>query len=248
MSGEDRLIQALAQAKSVCVLTGAGVSTESGVPTFRDPQEGLWAKYDPAKLSTPEAFAADPALVTRWYDERRLACLACQPNPAHLALATLERAVRSRGGRFTLVTQNIDRLHHRAGSQDPIEIHGTLHVWRCTRTGELIEPGPDPFRSYPPRSPAGGLYRPNVVWFGEMLPEQALEIGYRAAASCDVYLAIGTSGLVYPAAGLTEVACQSGALAAEITLDPTPMSWRVDIALRGRAGEILPRLVAGESV
>lgn len=245
MDSQDRIIEALQQARNVCVLTGAGISTESGVPTFRDPQTGLWARYDPAELSTPEAFEANPELVTRWYDERRLACLACQPNPAHLALARLEQQVRARGGRFTLVTQNIDRLHQRAGSKDPIEIHGNLHVWRCTRTGRLIEPGPEPFDEYPPPSPHGGLYRPDVVWFGEMLPQKALELGYFAAATCEVYLTIGTSGVVYPAAGITEVACDGQALTIEITLEPTPMSELVRCALRGKAGEILPRLVEG---
>ncbi|GAB4386540.1 MAG: NAD-dependent deacylase [Phycisphaerales bacterium] len=243
MDAHARIVEALHKAGSICVLTGAGVSTESGVPTFRDPQEGLWARYDPARLSTPEAFEADPALVTRWYDERRLACLACRPNPAHLALAKLERQVRARGGQFTLITQNIDRLHHRAGSGNPVEIHGNLHEWRCTKTGRIIEPGPEPFPEYPPRSPFGGIYRPNVVWFGEMLPQWALERGFAAAATCDVYLTIGTSGVVYPAAGITEVACDGKALTVEITLEPTPMSGLVDFALRGKAGRILPQLV-----
>lgn len=244
MSGERRLIDALKKAHSVCVLTGAGISTESGVPTFRDPQTGLWAKYDPAKLSTPEAFEDDPALVTRWYDERRLATLKCEPNPAHFALAELERQVRDRGGSFTLVTQNIDRLHQRAGNTDVIELHGSLHAWRCTSTGRTFLPGPEPFSEYPPRSPSGSLYRPDVVWFGEALPERALERAWKAAQWCEVYLVIGTSSLVYPAAGLTEVACESDGLTAEINLDETPMSHRVDFALHGRASQILPKLVA----
>ncbi|KAA0214554.1 MAG: NAD-dependent deacylase [Leptolyngbya sp. PLA3] len=245
MTGEQRLIDALCKAHSVCVLTGAGISTESGVPTFRDPQEGLWAKYDPARLSTPEAFEDDPALVTRWYDERRLSILRCRPNPAHIALAELEHLVRDRGGSFTLVTQNIDRLHQRAGSAEPIELHGSLHVWRCTSTGRSFLPGPEPFSEYPPRSPSGSLYRPDVVWFGESLPERALERAWRAAQWCEVYIVVGTSSLVYPAAGLTEVACESDGLTAEVNLDPTPISDRVDVCLRGKASDILPRVVAG---
>jgi NAD-dependent deacetylase len=234
----------LARAKHVAVLTGAGVSAASGIPTFRDALSGLWAKYDPAELATPEAFGRDPRLVTRWYDERRLAVLGCSPNAGHRALVELERRIAEREGRFTLITQNVDRLHQRAGSGQVIELHGSLLVWRCTKTGaerEFLEAVP--FGEYPPRSPAGGLLRPGVVWFGEMLPEDAIAAAEKAASECDLFFSLGTSGVVYPAAGLIEIAAGAGAPTCEINLDATPASRVADWSIRGRCDEVLPELV-----
>jgi NAD-dependent deacetylase len=247
MGDENATIAAVARvlgrARSVVVLTGAGVSAESGIPTFRDTMEGLWASFDPQKLATPEAFEADPEMVTRWYDHRRRGCAACEPNAGHVALADMERSVVSRGGRFTLLTQNVDRLHQRAGSQAVVELHGTIMVWRCTKTGREYPDLPMPFPEYPPRSDAGGLLRPAVVWFGEMLPEAALRAADEALAGCDLFFSIGTSSVVYPAAGFVQVANANGATTAEINRDATPASHVVDWSIRAKSGVVLPRIV-----
>lgn len=234
---------ALRAARSVVVLTGAGVSAESGIRTFRDTMEGLWKSFDPATLATPEAFRADPENVTRWYDMRRQGCLACDPNPGHIALTEIERRLERAGGRFTLLTQNVDRLHQKAGSRNVVELHGSIMVWRCTRTGRLVQPPPEPFTEFPPRSETGAPMRPDVVWFGEALPEAALQATYEALRTCDLIFSIGTSGVVQPAASFVEAAIDLGARAIEINRDPTPITRRVDWSLQGRSGEILPRLV-----
>lgn len=236
-------LAALRDAKHIAILTGAGVSAESGVPTFRDALTGLWAKFDPMQLATPEAFSRDPATVTRWYDERRLNVLKCAPNPAHLALAQWQRSCAAAGRTFTLITQNVDRLHQAAGSTDVIEIHGSLIEWRCLITQRVHEFREGPFPQYPPRSEAGGLLRPNVVWFGEALPEEAARAAEHAAGFCDVFISIGTSAVVYPAAGYLHLAKSSGAITAEINRDPTPATDVVDYAMRGQAGTILPALL-----
>jgi NAD-dependent deacetylase len=233
----------LRAADSVAVLTGAGVSAESGIPTFREAQTGLWARYDPMDLATPEAFARDPALVTRWYDERRSRCAACRPNPGHLALSRLQRRLESAGKRFTLITQNVDRLHQEAGSRDPLELHGTLWVWRCTTCGEEREERKIPFPDHPPGCACGGIRRPSVVWFGESLPVGALSAARRAAESCELFMSLGTSSVVEPAASLGRVAAQAGAKTVEINLEETPLSSRVDISVRGTTGELLPRVL-----
>jgi len=225
------------------VLTGAGVSAESGIPTFRDAMEGLWAKFDPSELATPEAFGRDPGTVSRWYDWRRQKCAAAKPNPGHLALARLERALSERKRRFTLLTQNVDRLHQAAGSSSVIELHGTLWVWRCTRCGVEREEMNVPLQEFPPRCACGGVRRPGVVWFGEPLPEWALKDAYDALETCDLFFSIGTSAVVEPAAGFVHIARRHAAKTAEINWEPTPVSHLVDWSLRGRTGEILPDLV-----
>lgn len=237
------LAQALREADAVVVMTGAGASAESGIPTFRDALEGYWSRYDPQQLATPQAFEADPALVTRWYDERRCKVLECDPNPGHEALAHLEELITGRGDRFTLVTQNVDRLHQRAGSREVVEVHGSLGEWRCTKTGQSYLDLPVPFPEYPPPSPAGGLLRPGVVWFGESLPPAAIERASSDSSACDVYLAVGTSGVVWPAAGLVLNAANNGALTVELNLDDTPMTEHFSHTLRGTAGELLPALL-----
>lgn len=236
------LLSALRSAQAVVVLTGAGVSAESGIPTFRDAMEGLWAKYDPRQLATPEAFARDPELVSRWYDWRRQKCSAAQPNPAHWALARLEQALTQDGRQFTLLTQNVDRLHQAAGSKNIVELHGTLWLWRCTRCGEEREERTVPFASYPPKCHCGGLRRPGVVWFGEALLAGALDRADQALESCDLFFTIGTSAVVEPAASFVRIA-KRNAKTVEINRDPTPASRVVDWAFLGKAGEILPELV-----
>lgn len=233
----------LSTARHVAVVTGAGISAESGIRTFRDTMEGLWKEFDPQKLATQEAFDADPELVTRWYDWRRLGCLGAEPNAGHRALAELERRQRDRGAAFVLLTQNVDGLHQRAGSQRVVEVHGSIHAWRCTKTGREARPGPEAFTAFPPPSPWGGLLRPGVVWFGESLPLAALREADHAIGHADVFLSVGTSAVVYPAAGFIEAAAGNGALTVEVNKDPTPISRRVDFSMRGSAGEILPRIL-----
>lgn len=238
----------LAQARSVVVLTGAGVSAQSGLSTFRDAQTGLWARYDPMELAHIDAFHRDPELVTRWYHARFEKCLSAQPNPGHNALASLEHRLASAGRTFTLITQNIDRLHQRAGSRNVVEIHGNILTWRCTKTGREQDMREIPFDTFPPRSAAGALLRPNVVWFGEMLPQAAVEASQAALSSCDLFLSIGTSAVVWPAAGFIEVARSRGAATVEINRDPTPVSAGVDISIRGLSGEVLPGILTAMSV
>ena len=182
------------------MLTGAGVSAESGIPTFREAQTGLWEKYDPLELATPEAFLRDPELVWRWYRWRRELVARAQPNAGHIALAQLAQRVP----RLTLVTQNVDGLHQRAGSADVVEFHGNLFENRCFAEGCLVDVTAD---AMVPTCPGcGALVRPGVVWFGEAIPGQALDASFAAATDCDVFLSVGTSSLVYPAAGLADVA------------------------------------------
>jgi NAD-dependent deacetylase len=239
----DALVDALREARAAVALTGAGVSAESGIPTFRDAMEGLWAKYDPRQLATPEAFDRDPEMVTRWYDWRREKCAAAKPNPAHLVLARLEKHFTARKRGFTLLTQNVDRLHQAAGSNGVVELHGTLWVWRCTRCGVEREEREGRFKEYPPRCACGGARRPAVIWFGEMLPEQAVKKAHDALATCDFFFSIGTSAVVEPAASFLHIARCRGANTVEINRDPTPVSRIVDWSLPGKAGEILPELI-----
>jgi NAD-dependent deacetylase len=234
----------LQEASSVAVLTGAGVSAESGIPTFRDAQTGLWAKYDPTELATPEAFARNPSLVTRWYDERRSKCARCKPNPGHLALARLQDEYEALGKKLTLITQNVDRLHQMAGSRDPVELHGTLWVWRCTSCGKEREERETPFPDHPPRCACGGIRRPGVVWFGESLPQAALAAAWRSAESCELFMSLGTSSVVEPAASLTRVAASAGAKTVEINPEETPVSALVDVSIRGATGELLPQILS----
>ena len=220
------------------VLTGAGVSAESGVPTFRG-TGGLWRQYRAEDLATPEAFRRDPALVWEWYDWRRQLIARCEPNPAHHAIAALERGCRD----FLLITQNVDGLHRKAGSQRLVELHGNLWRVRCLDEGTITERPEVPLRSIPPRCGCGGVLRPDVVWFGEALPAEALRTAFEAAGSCDVMLVVGTSALVQPAASLPMVSKEHGAHVVEVNLEPTPLTAFVDESHHGRAGDILPRLL-----
>ena len=221
----------------MCVLTGAGVSAESGVPTFREAQTGLWAQYDPLELATPEAFERDPELVWRWYRWRRDLVARAEPNAGHHALAELQSLVP----RLTLVTQNVDGMHQRAGSRDVIEFHGNIFADRCFADGRLVDTRADD--GVPTCPDCGGNLRPGVVWFGEAIPEDALHASFAAAADCDVFLSVGTSSLVYPAAGLADVAREAGAVTIEVNPNPTDQSHFYTASLRGNAGTVLPQLV-----
>ena len=244
MNPPSALAETVHDAKSVVVVTGAGMSADSGIPTFRDALTGLWAKYDPMQLATPEAFAADPETVSRWYDQRRRDVLQCEPHAGHVALAQWQRHVTQRGGAFTLLTQNVDDLHERVGSQEVHHLHGSLFVWRCTGTGDTLPFNqPDPFDRYPPISPAGHPMRPCVVWFGELLPEDVMRTSADALARCDLFVSVGTSGVVQPVASFIHDANAAGARTVEINPDPTPISEYFDHNLRDRAVEALPRLL-----
>ncbi len=228
----------LMAARSPVALTGAGVSAESGVPTFRGP-EGLWRNFRPEDLATPEAFERDPALVWEWYDWRRSLISGIRPNQAHYALAELER----RNPAFTLVTQNVDGLHRSAGSRNVLEIHGSIWTVRCVGCGASSENREVPIK-IPPRCGCGGLLRPGVVWFGETLPEDLLYRAFDAASGADFMLVIGTSGVVHPAASFAARAKDAGAFVIEINTERTPLSGRADAVLQGRAGQVLPGLLS----
>ncbi len=228
-----RLLQ---QAKRIAVLTGAGISAESGIPTFRG-SGGLWKQFRAENLATPQAFARDPELVWQWYDWRRGILAQVKPNAGHLALAEFEQGAPQ----FTLVTQNVDGLHQKAGSRSVLEVHGSIWSLRCTECARKWLDHSVPLR-LPPRCECGAIARPGVVWFGENLPPNIWNAAEEAVESCDVLLVVGTSALVYPAAGLVPLARSSGAKVIEINLESTPMSRLVDCALTGPAGEILPQL------
>jgi NAD-dependent deacetylase len=217
------------------------VSAESGVPTFRDAQSGLWEKYDPMDLATPQAFIGDPELIWRWYRWRRELVSQAKPNPAHLGLAALTNLVP----KLTLVTQNVDGLHQQAGSSGVIEFHGNLFADRCFRDGRLETDLQD--AAVPICSDCGENLRPGVVWFGEAIPEAALEQSFAAASECDVFLSIGTSSLVFPAAGLIDRAREAAATTVEINPNPTGASQTLDFVLQGNAGLIIPKLIVSLS-
>jgi len=234
----DQAREWLAQAAVVTALTGAGISAESGIPTFRGP-DGLWKDYKPEELATPEAFARDPRLVWEWYNWRRERIAKAQPNPAHRALVAIE--IRKPG--FTLVTQNVDGLHDLAGSGKILKLHGDIWRMRCTECGANCPNRRVPLPKLPPHCACGGLARPGVVWFGEPLPEGIMKEAEHAAGQAQVFLVIGTSAVVYPAAGLIPYAKQAGARVIEINTEPSALSNVADCVLQGPAGELLPQLI-----
>jgi NAD-dependent deacetylase len=230
------LIESLRNTRSIIALTGAGISAESGLATFRDAQTGLWSKFKPEELATAEAFQRNPKLVQDWYAWRREQALNAKPNAGHLALAEMEKHAHE----FLLVTQNVDGLHARAGSNRLIELHGNIHRFRCFENNCAT----DQFDIEHGRCRScGGNLRPDVVWFGEMLPVAVIEAATNAAQMCDVFFSIGTSSVVYPAADLWRRAKDSGAIVIEINKDPTPLSPLADYSFLGKAGQILPELV-----
>ena len=241
MSGSDFSIlkERLAAAQSITVLTGAGISADSGVPTFRG-AEGLWRNFRAEDLATPEAFDRDPRLVWEWYNWRRELIATKKPNPAHAAIAELER----RCAQFWLITQNVDGLHRTAGSQRLSEIHGNIWMVRCTACGQVTENRDVPIQILPICRDCRNLLRPHIVWFGESLAEEDLQRSYTAFQASDLCLVIGTSGVVYPAAGFASIAKNAGAFVAEINLGQTPQTDLVDLSLQGRAKDIVPLLLA----
>ncbi len=243
MSNLNQVIAAFAKrlrtARHVAVLTGAGISAESGIPTFRDAQTGLWSHFNPEELASPAGFARNPALVWRWYAERRVKACAAQPNPAHIALARLAALTPQ----LTLITQNIDGLHQRAGSPNVIELHGSLHRARCTVDGS-VHTSWDYDEELPTCPNCGGLLRPDVVWFGEMLPRAALEKAWAAALDCNVFMSIGTSGVVEPAASLPRIALDRKASVLILNLEQQTVARPPLFTIHGKAGEVLPRLIA----
>jgi NAD-dependent deacetylase len=235
----ERGLEALFRARRPVVLTGAGVSAESGVPTFRGPG-GLWRNFRPEELATPEAFRANPGLVWEFYEWRRGVIRKVSPNPAHQAIAALEDRFPS----FALLTQNIDGLHRGAGSRRILELHGNIWQVRCVKEGQVIEERRVPLSPLPPRCECGELLRPNVVWFGEALDPGVLSEGFALAASCDFMLVAGTSSVVQPAASFPLLARRNGAYVLEVNAEPTPLSDFADESLIGKAGEILPGILA----
>ena len=232
----EKFLRVLKDAGSVAVSTGAGVSAESGVPTFRG-EDGLWKKFRAEELATFEAFQANPDLVWEWYQYRREIINKIKPNPGHHAIAELSNLI----DKFQLITQNVDGLHRAAGSEDIIELHGNIKRNRCLECGDINYD--EEFDQFPPLCQCGGRLRPDVVWFGELLPAGALEKAYEAARGCDLFFTVGTSGVVQPAASLPPTARQHGAFVVEINIEPTELTFIVDQHFRGKSGEVLPAIV-----
>ena len=223
----------------IVALTGAGISAESGIPTFRG-KDGLWNRYDPMELATPEAFRRDPRLVWEWYDWRRQLIAKAEPNRGHLILARMERSFKD----FWLITQNVDGLHQRAGSKRVIELHGNIWKVRCLECGREYYEYRTPLEEIPPRcTECGGLLRPGVVWFGESLPTDALEEAYNLSSEADIFLVVGTSAQVYPAAELPLIAKRMGARLIEVNPEETPITPYADISLRESASTGLEKVL-----
>ncbi|SPF40073.1 NAD-dependent protein deacylase [Syntrophobacter sp. SbD1] len=237
-AGIKELKEKLWWARHVTVLTGAGISAESGVPTFRG-EGGLWKQFRAVDLATPEAFSRNPKLVWEFYNWRRELLAPLSPNPGHFALAEIERRVPH----FTLITQNIDGLHEKAGSCNIIELHGNIWKVRCTRCQRVLDDRRVPLPEMPACESCGSLLRPHVVWFGEMLEPQVLNAAYEAIGNSDLMIVTGTSGTVQPAASMGVQAKRNGASVAEINFEPTPLSNLYDISILGKSGEILPQLL-----
>jgi NAD-dependent deacetylase len=233
------LIRFLKKATRVAALTGAGVSQESGLRTFRDAQTGLWQQYRPEDLATPRAFARDPKLVWDWYAYRRETAKGAHPNPGHYALAAMEKIIPE----FTLITQNVDGLHRVAGSQNILELHGSILKVRCSECGTYADEWDEGLDVLPRCSKCNGYLRPAVVWFEESLPRPQLDAAVNAAQTCQVFFSIGTSGVVHPASALAHTAKAAGAVVVEVNAEPTPLTAKADFVFHGRSGEILPGLV-----
>jgi len=234
----DNLLNLLKQDIRICVLTGAGVSAESGVPTFRG-EHGLWRKFRPEELATVDAFLANPELVLAWYQYRRQIIDEIEPNPGHYTLAKMEQHFRF----FTLATQNVDGLHKRAGSGQVLELHGNILNNKCHKCNRPIKRVDFAEGQEIPKCECGGMIRPDVVWFGEMLPHGVLEEAIAKSAQAELFLSIGTSAIVYPAAALPLTAKQHGAYLVEINVQRTDLSSTADEVLLGPSGEILPKML-----
>lgn len=239
MTFPPELIHLLKKSTRVVALTGAGVSQESGLRTFRDAQAGLWAQYRPEDLATPRAFARDPKLVWDWYASRRESAKGARPNAGHYALVEMGKIFPE----FTLITQNVDGLHRMAGSKNILELHGNILNVRCSECGTFAETWMDDFNTVPRCEKCNGLLRPDVVWFEESLPRAQLDAAINATHTCQVFFSIGTSGVVQPAAALAHSARSDGSVVVEINAEPTPLTAKVDFLFHGKSGEILPALV-----
>jgi len=232
------LVEFLAGVRRVVALTGAGISAESGVPTFRG-KDGLWRQYRAESLATPEAFARDPALVWEWYDWRRGLIAPVGPNPGHAVLAAWEDRFED----FAVITQNVDGLHRKAGTKNLLELHGNIWRARCTREGTVREILTTPLPEVPPLCPdCGALLRPDIVWFGESLDPDVLDRAFALSAGCEALFVIGTSSVVQPAASLPAAAARGGAKVIEVNLEPTPLTPHADHFFPGPAGQVLPLL------
>jgi NAD-dependent deacetylase len=236
----DRLISALRASRHTVVLSGSGISAESGIPPFRDAQTGPWARYRPDELATPEAFERDPALVWQWYQWRRDLIRNARPNRGHMAIAALERLLP----RLTLVTQNVDGLHQQAGSRSVIEFNGNIHRNRCSVDNQVVDVDTQGMTK-PPRCPScGARLRPDVVWFGEAIPSHIFMSARDAVSTCDLFISVGTSSIAQPAAGIAEAARAAGAMLVEINPQETWLTSQSDVTLREAAGVTLPWIVA----
>jgi len=236
----DRVAEILRSGPRVAALTGSGISAESGIPTFRG-KDGLWRQFRAEELATPGAFARDPRLVWEWYDWRRGIIGGCRPNRGHRVLANWEKRFPG----FVLITQNVDGLHRRAGSERVLELHGNIWEMRCPAEGTVTENRESPLPELPPRCPrCGTALRPNVVWFGESLPAETLQGAYAASAACGLMFVVGTSAFVQPAASLPLLAAERGARIVEINPDITALTEAADFSFREKAGEILPQIDA----
>ena len=232
----EEILSRIRKAKRVSVLTGAGISAESGIPTFRG-AGGVWEKYDFQKLATPEGFKEDPVLVWEWYQLRQREIKKARPNPAHATIAEMERHFES----FTVLTQNIDGMHRRAGNRNIVELHGNIWRARCTRDGTVIELD-SPVEDIPPLCQCGSMLRPDVVWFGEQLSSESLEAASEAASRSEAMFVVGTSAVVYPAAALPVLTKNAGGLVVVINIEETSLSAYADVSILGRAGELMPVL------
>ena len=235
----ESLISLLRSANHIAVLTGAGISAESGIPTFRDQLTGLWTNFRPEELATPAAFRQNPSLVWQWYAHLRQAMRQAQPNPAHYALAAMEHLVPT----FTLLTQNIDSLHQRAGSTNVVELHGNIARMKCAEDLQLIETWQENTQEPPPCPRCGNFIRPDIVWFGERLLDDVLAVADRAVKTCDIFFSIGTSAEVEPAASFAPRALGRGATVVVINLDVRTSEARWLYKFNARAGEFLPLLI-----
>jgi NAD-dependent deacetylase len=238
---EDKIRKAkeiVDKVSGITVLTGAGISAESGIPTFRE-EQGLWGQFRPEDVATPQAFWKDPQFVWEWYDWRRQRIKDAKPNPGHYALTELEK----QKSKFTLITQNIDGLHQIAGSRKIVEMHGNIWQIRCTQCSSVEQNYDVPLKELPPKcKKCGAIGRPNVVWFGEIIPMALIDKALIALEECEVMLIVGTSGVVEPAASMGLVAKQTGKIVIEVNLGPTPNSTLYDLTITGKSGEILPLL------
>jgi NAD-dependent deacetylase len=230
-------IKAIQHSKKIVVLTGAGISAESGVPTFRG-NEGLWKNFRPEELATPFAFQNNPKLVWEWYDWRRNLIKPLKPNAGHDVIASIEQ----KKSNFNLITQNVDGLHQKAGSKKCLELHGNIWKTRCTDEGKVLDNLESPLKTIPPMCECGAMLRPHIVWFGESLPEDVIQSSFKAVEECDLMLVVGTSAVVQPAASLPGIAKNSGAYVIEVNAEKTPISSIVDDSYIDKAGKILPLL------